>query len=98
MIARLFSPETKRLVICLAGEAGNLVFQGKRIHIYPDITADLVKRRALFNEVRVCLREANVRYGLLFPCKLIVTFTNNTTSFTDEEAMVYYNQVIKPTI
>lgn len=99
MIARLFSLERKRLIMRLAGESGNLIFHGKRIRIYPDLTADLVKRRALFNEVQAHLRDANVRYGLLFPCKLIVTFANKTMSFTDhKEAMVFYDQVVNPTL
>lgn len=53
MIARLFSLETKRTLMKLAGEAaGNLKFQGKKIHIYPDLSADLLKRRAAFKDVK----------------------------------------------
>ncbi|KAL7403240.1 hypothetical protein ABVT39_026749 [Epinephelus coioides] len=97
MIARLFSLETKRTIIRLAGEAaGNLKFQGKKIHMYPNFSADLLKRTAAFKDVKNILREAGVKHGILHPCKLIITHQKTTVTFTDaKEAMTYYDQVIK---
>lgn len=100
VIARLFSLETKRTIIRQAGEAaGNLKFQGKKIHIYPDFSADLLKKRAAFKDVKIRLREAGVKHGILHPCKLIITHQKTTVTFTDaKEAMTYYDQVIKPSL
>lgn len=100
MIARLFSLEMKRTIIRLAGEAaGNLKFQGKKIHIFSDFSADLLKRRAAFKEVKNLLRAAGVKHGILHPCKLIITHQNSTMTFVDtKEAMTYFEQVIKPSL
>ena len=106
MIVRLFSLETKNLILRLARESkGKLLFQGKKISIYPDLSAELIKKRAEFNDIRTCLREAKdkikdkIKFGITFPCKLLVTFDDETHSFTDPtEAMVYYEQSIKPTL
>lgn len=71
-------------IVQLAGEAaGNLKYQGQRVHIYADVSAELMKNRASFNKVRTHLRDTKVRYGLLFPCRLIVTFRDITLSFRD---------------
>lgn len=47
------------------------------------ILAEMVKKSASFNEVRTHLWDAKVRYGLLFPCRLIVTFRDITVTLTD---------------
>lgn len=79
--------------------AGNLKFKGKKMHIYLDLSADVLKKRAAFKDVKDQLREVRVKYGLLHPCKLIVTHQETTVTFTDaKEAMSYYDQVIKPSL
>lgn len=80
----------------LAGEAaGNLKFQGKKIHIYQDLSADQLKKRAASKDVKDRLREARVKYGLLHPCKLIVTHQETMVTFI---YISYYDQVIKPSL
>lgn len=60
---------------------------------------DVMKRRAEFKDVMACLKKADVRFGLLRPCKLILTFNDVTVTLTDPgKAQEHFNQVIKPTL
>uniref|UniRef100_A0A087YRW3 L1 transposable element RRM domain-containing protein n=1 Tax=Poecilia formosa TaxID=48698 RepID=A0A087YRW3_POEFO len=62
----------------------DLAYQGQKIRIFPDFTAEIAKRRAAFNGVRALLRDKpGVRYGLLYPAKLRVTFRGAETMFTN---------------
>ncbi|KAJ4926386.1 hypothetical protein JOQ06_008560, partial [Pogonophryne albipinna] len=53
---------------------GKLVLGGTHIFIFPDYSADLDKCRAAYNEVKAVPRKADVRYGLLYPAGLRITF------------------------
>ncbi len=62
----------------------DLFYHGQRIRIFPDFTPEVAKRRAAFNRAREILRDkSGVRYGLLYPAKLRVTFRGTETVFTD---------------
>uniref|UniRef100_A0AAV2KF52 Uncharacterized protein n=1 Tax=Knipowitschia caucasica TaxID=637954 RepID=A0AAV2KF52_KNICA len=61
---------------------GRLEIHGKQILIFPDYSADLTRRRAAFNEVKVSLRQQEgVRYGLLYPARLRVSYNGETKVF-----------------
>ncbi|KAG7504929.1 hypothetical protein JOB18_019734 [Solea senegalensis] len=67
-----------------ASAAKQLYFRGKRIQIFPDYPPTVAKRRALFNRARELLRDKpGVRYGLLYPARLLVTHNGTQASFTD---------------
>lgn len=100
MITRLHSFEVRRTIQRLTGEkGGKLYFRGQRISIYPDMTAELRKQQADFNEVKALLRKAELRCGIVHPAKLLVTFNNKTVSFTRAtEAMDFYEKQVKTTL
>lgn len=51
----------------------------------------MAKRRALFNRARELLRDKpGVRYGLLYPARLLVTHNGTQTSFTDPKKAEEY--------
>lgn len=67
-----------------AAAAKQLHYDGKRIQIFPDYPPAVAKRRALFNRTRELLRaQPGIRYGLLYPARLLVTHEGKQTSFTD---------------
>jgi len=69
----------------------NLEYQGRKIFIFPDFPPSVVKQRAAFTKVRGMLRgRSDVRYGLIYPAKLLVTHRGVKMSFTDpKEAQDY---------
>lgn len=81
-----------------ASVAKQLYFRDKRIQIFPDYPAAVAKRRALFNRARELLRDKpGVRYGLLYPARLLVTHNGTQTSFTDpKKAEEYAGQLFGP--
>lgn len=100
MIARLHSLELRRTIQRLVGaKGGKLNFRGHRINIYPDMTTELRKQQAEYNEVKVLFRKANLRYGIVHPAKMLVTFNNKTFSFTrPTEAMEFYEKQVRPSL
>ncbi|KAK7944569.1 hypothetical protein WMY93_000297 [Mugilogobius chulae] len=52
-----------------------LVYMGRKVHIFPDFTSSVARRRAAFGEVKKRLRSLDgVKYGLRFPATLRITF------------------------
>ena len=53
---------------------GPLMYQGKMLHIYPDYTTVVMRKRAVFGDVKKRLRSIEgAKYGLQFPAMLRVT-------------------------
>lgn len=74
-----------------ARAARELHFRGKRIQIFPDYPPAVAKRRALFNRARELLRDTpGVRYGLLYPARLLVTHNGTQSFFTDPKKAEEY--------
>lgn len=97
MIARLFSFEVKIKIIRRAAESGSLTYNGKKISIYPDLSAEILKQRATSNQVRAELRRLKLRSGFIHPATLILTFNNSTHKFsTAKEAEVFFDRHISP--
>ncbi|KAJ4948792.1 hypothetical protein JOQ06_020315 [Pogonophryne albipinna] len=79
--------EEKERIQRLIRQKGRLEFQGKQILIFPDYSADLSRRRAAFSEVKELLRkEEGVRYGLLYPARLRISFNGQTKMFENPQA------------
>ena len=56
-----------------------------------DFTARVAKARAAFNDVRRMLKDVpGVRFGLLFPARLRISFSGAESFFTDPEAVRAY--------
>lgn len=72
-IARIHSFRVKEKILRLARENTPLIYNGSRIHIYPDYPAEITKRRQPFEEVRKKFNNAGMRTGFLFPARLRVT-------------------------
>lgn len=64
--------QDKVKILRLAREKGRLSFREATIFIYPDYSAQTVKKRREFDEVKKKLRAAEVEYSLLYPSTLRV--------------------------
>ncbi|KAL6481163.1 hypothetical protein MHYP_G00092430 [Metynnis hypsauchen] len=73
-------------------EKGQLQFQGNRIHIYPDFSADVARRRAAFTAVKPKLREASIEYGLLFPARLRINHNGVKHVFESPQQVTVFLQ------
>lgn len=82
MIAHLDHYRTKELILRLSWErAGQLTYRGQKISFYPDLSIDLVRRRAVFNPVKKQLQEAGVKYSLAYPATLWLTLNRSKHEF-----------------
>ena len=64
--------------------------------IFPDYTAGVAKARAAFNNVRSLLRgRQEIRYGIIFPARLRISYNGDNKEFLDpEKAMAYVKTII----
>lgn len=60
----------KENILRLAWENTSLTYDGRRIHIYPDFPADIIKQRQPFEEVRKKFNNAGMCSGFLYPARL----------------------------
>lgn len=76
-IARIHPYQTKECILKLAREAsGSLTFWGCEIHIYPDYSVEVSKKRAAYSTVKSQLRDTRFVYRMFFPARLQVTDKN----------------------
>lgn len=68
-------------------------YKGNAVRIYPDLRASLSKKRASYNSIKQSLYQKKIRFQLLYPARLRVTFEEETFIFNSpEEAKLFYNQ------
>lgn len=98
MLVRLHHYQTKELILKLSRELGSLEFNGAIVRIFPDMSAEVARRRAEFKDVKAALRNAGITYGMLHPARLRVDFQGQRQIFhTPLAAMDFVSSVIKTT-
>lgn len=97
VIVKVHHFQVKQRILRLARERAPLIFRGHQVRIFPDFTVDVSKQRAAYTSIKQKLRAANVKYGLLFPARLQLTFNNERHVFHKPEAAgKYYEDKIAP--
>lgn len=97
MIIRLHYFSDKAKILQASRKRGELTFRGARVHIFPDMSAELSRKRAAFNSVKLKLKQAGISYGIHHPADLRFTFDNTRLSFKSaSEAEAHFEQHIKP--
>lgn len=81
IIARIHFYQEKELILRLNRQQ-QVNYNGHRVYIYPDYTAEVMAQRRGFQEVTQALREREVKYTLRFPAKLRVHYNNQVKVFT----------------
>ncbi|KAL7841493.1 hypothetical protein SRHO_G00251840 [Serrasalmus rhombeus] len=75
-------------VLCRVRESGPLRYKGEPIAIFPDYTTKVAKAKA-FNNVQNLLRgRRDVRYGIIFPARLRISFNGDVKEFLDPEKVM----------
>jgi len=99
MIVRMQRYAAKEAILQIAKQEKVLHFKGMNVKIFPDLTAEVSKRRAQFKDLRMKLHQAGIKHGLIHPATLIVTFNGDIKYFHDQKSgEIYYNQVIGPSL
>ncbi|KAF7652426.1 hypothetical protein LDENG_00097290 [Lucifuga dentata] len=92
MVVRLHYYSDKEKILQVSRNKGDLKFKGTRVHIFPDMSAELSRCRAAFTPLKAKLRRAGVRYALYHPAELRVTFNGAACSFkTPAEAEDFFS-------
>lgn len=63
-------------VMKAARSKGEILYDNQRVMFFPDVSADLVRRRKIFDSVKKELASLSIptlRYGIIHPAKLLVT-------------------------
>lgn len=96
IIAKLHYDGDCMEILRKARERAPLNYNGNQITIFPDYTASVAKARAAFGDVRRALRgRQGVRYGLLFPARLRISYDGEEKEFRNaSEAMDYVKRKI----
>ncbi|ROJ16190.1 LINE-1 type transposase domain-containing protein 1 [Anabarilius grahami] len=83
-IARVHHGHTMENIMRKVSSQRKLTFNFRSIHIFRDYPSAVVKRRAAFARVRQILRDKpGVKFGILYPAKLRVTYSKGEKLFTD---------------
>ncbi len=77
--------QDKLRIMKLAREKKELLFNGTRVHIFPDFSASLVQQRREYDSHKKKLRDLDIQYSLLFPCTLKVVHEGKTRLFRSPE-------------
>ncbi|KAK7904168.1 hypothetical protein WMY93_016775 [Mugilogobius chulae] len=94
IIIKLLHFNDKMKIIRLAREKKALLYEGTRIHIYPDFSAGVLQKRRQFDSVKKRLRELNISYALLYPAVLrIHTGDKTLLCRSPEEAQAFVRDV-----
>lgn len=81
IIARIHFYQEKELILWLSQQQ-QVNYNGNRVYVYPDYTAEVMAQRRGFREVTQALREREVKYTLRFPAKLHVYHNEQVKVFT----------------
>uniref|UniRef100_H3AZD9 L1 transposable element RRM domain-containing protein n=1 Tax=Latimeria chalumnae TaxID=7897 RepID=H3AZD9_LATCH len=69
IICKLLRFQDKELLPRRAREFKTLTYQGTRIQIFPDLSAELYRRRKEFDPMKCLCRDLNIPFALLHPAK-----------------------------
>ncbi|KAF0036629.1 hypothetical protein F2P81_011941 [Scophthalmus maximus] len=95
VIVRFHRYIDKERVLLWAKEHRNMTYRGHNIKFYEDFSAAVAKRRAAFNQVKSLLFKKGIRFGMIYPARLRVTFNGMTHIFDcPEQAELFYDERI----
>lgn len=97
IIAKLHYDVDAAEILRKARDKAPLYYNGQRVSIFPDYTANVAKARAAFTDVRKILRgQKEIRYGLFFPARFRITYQEATQEFVDHRKAMAYAKSILP--
>lgn len=85
ILVKFASYRTKEEVLRLAWQKRGFTYKDKRISLDNDYTAEVLKRRREYKEVKRLLQEKSIRFQTPYPAKLRVFFDGETCVYTSAE-------------
>uniref|UniRef100_A0A667ZPJ3 L1 transposable element RRM domain-containing protein n=1 Tax=Myripristis murdjan TaxID=586833 RepID=A0A667ZPJ3_9TELE len=85
ILVKLLNFQDKVKILRLARKKNQLLYNGSRIHIYPDFSPELAKKRRGFDKVKRRLHELNYKFSLRYPCTLSVLVDGKVQLFRSPE-------------
>lgn len=98
MVIRVTQFQVRNAILRRAGQSSPLLHNGKRVHIFPDFTPTVAKRRVAFVQVKRALHACgSVKFGLRYPATLHITKPSGETyRFEDpDQALEFVNKRLK---
>uniref|UniRef100_A0A672Z1F5 L1 transposable element RRM domain-containing protein n=1 Tax=Sphaeramia orbicularis TaxID=375764 RepID=A0A672Z1F5_9TELE len=96
ILVKFLSFQDKVKIMRLAKEKGDLVFEGNAIHIYPDFSLGIVKKRHKYDAVKRKLPAADIKYSLLYPYTLRVMVKGKPKLFRSSKEAEDFFQDLSP--
>lgn len=87
-IAKMLNFRDRDAILRLTRTKGNIPFQNVEIKVFPDFSAEVQKKRALFTEAKRQLRIRHYSYAMLFPARLRVVGEDRAHFFDTPEAVL----------
>lgn len=97
LIVKFLNFQDKVRVMRAARAKGKVTCDGQEIMFFPDLSAELHRRRRGFDRVKQQLSSMNTRYGLIYPAKLQVTSDGQTREFETPADAVKFVQGLQNT-
>lgn len=81
LIIKFLNFQDKVRAMRAARSKDKVLYGEQKVMFFPDISAELQRRRKLFDGVKQQLRSMDVRYGLVYPARLRMTVDGRTHEF-----------------
>lgn len=72
-LVRLLRWNDRQNILRAAGKKKQLTWKGKPLSVFQDLPVDIKRQRAEYADIKKKLRGTGLRYGLLYPARLIVS-------------------------
>lgn len=74
VLVRFLRFQDREKILQLARAKGDITFDGKRVSLFPDMSADLARRRKQFRPAAKALKEKNITGYLIHPARMKVQY------------------------
>uniref|UniRef100_A0A3B4E4Y6 L1 transposable element RRM domain-containing protein n=1 Tax=Pygocentrus nattereri TaxID=42514 RepID=A0A3B4E4Y6_PYGNA len=99
MLVHFLSFQVKEEYLRLSRQQGQLLYKNSRVHIFPDLSADLRNRRNEFKSVKLKLHEAGLKFRMQYPAWLIFSVDGTAHKFDSAaEASSFLNTTVLPAL
>lgn len=85
VLIRFLRQSAREKVLRAARECRGLLWEDRRLSVFPDMSRELAEKRKTFLPAKKALQQLNLRYTLAFPATLRFTWKSRNHSFTSTE-------------
>lgn len=81
IIMKFLNYQDKMRVMTAARLKGKVMYNGRHVMFFPDLSVEVVKQRKQYDQVKQQLRNLNINFGLIFPAKMRISHRGNSFLF-----------------